>query len=269
MSTSQAREVKRRDDKFADKAQTKIWHEVACRDNPYIAETVYCHGYERFDLLENCTFIEVLFLLFRGELPKPEEKQLLEKLLIGFINLGPRHAATRAAMNTGVGKTHAVHILPIASIVLGGDRACAGEIEKIMRFFRKNFRKPAEEVAQDLIFSVDELNWEDIPGFGQVYGGIDIQSEKFANYILNNTTTGDIFSWGQTFSAIIKDKSAGWHDVGIAAAIFSDLGFHPKLGGSLFQLMCAPGLIAHGFEYVTKPLTAMPYVKDEDYVIKD
>ena len=59
----------------------------------------------------------------------------------------------------------------------------------------------------------------------------------------------------------------GWLSVGVAAAVFADLGFHPRYGAGLFQLLSAPGLLAHGMEQANKPITAMPFVSDNAYVI--
>ncbi|WP_018414730.1 citrate/2-methylcitrate synthase [Teredinibacter turnerae] len=266
MSNSAAREVKRRDDVFVEKTQTKIWLEKPSESNPYIAETSYCHGYEIFDLMKNCSLVEVIYLLFKGELPTEAQKTLLEQLMIGLINPGPRHAATRAAMNTGVGKTNPVHILPIAAIVMGGERDCGGAIEDTMRFFRKNFRQPAEDVAEQIMATE---NVEDWPGFGQIYGGRDIQTTRLAETLLALEGAGEIMQWAANYVVALAKANAGWLPVGLAAAVFADLGFHPKLGGPVYQMITAPGLIAHGFELYTKPLTSMPYVKDEDYEIKN
>jgi citrate synthase len=59
----------------------------------------------------------------------------------------------------------------------------------------------------------------------------------------------------------------GWLSTGVAAAAFCDLGFHPRVGAGLYQLLCAPGLLAHGFELANKPITAMPFLDEEHYVI--
>lgn len=265
---AQARQVQRRDDAFAEKAQTKIWQEEPAADNPYQAESVYLHGFELYDLMANASFSEVFYLLFKGELPSAAEREILEKLMIGLINPGPRHPATRAAMNTGVGKTNPVHILPISTVVMGGERDCAGAIESIMRFFRKNFRRPAGEIASAFIAETHG-DWAELPGFGQAYGGIDIQAEKLAAAMSALPASGDILRWGSELAERLKGVDGGWRTTGVVAAVFADLGIHPKLGGPLMQLMSAPGLLAHGFEYFTKPLTAMPYVKDEDYVIQN
>lgn len=90
-------------------------------DNPYIAEHCRCRGYDLFELVQKRSFVDIIYLLLRGELPTKDQAQLFETLLVALINPGPRHPATRAAMNAGVGKTNTAHILPIALPVLGGD----------------------------------------------------------------------------------------------------------------------------------------------------
>jgi citrate synthase len=32
-------------------------------------------------------------------------------------------------------------------------------------------------------------------------------------------------------------------------------------------LLCAPGILAHGLELANKPITAMPFLQEEQYVI--
>jgi citrate synthase len=66
-----------------------------------------------------------------------------------------------------------------------------------------------------------------------------------------------------------KNVHRGLLITGVTAAVFSDLGFQPKAGGSLFQLLGSPGLVAHGLEMSGKPLLAMPFVKDENYFIEN
>lgn len=61
----------------------------------------------------------------------------------------------------------------------------------------------------------------------------------------------------------------GWLATGVAAAAFCDLGFMPRAAAGLFQLLCAPGLLAHGVELANKPVTALPWISDDDYVIED
>ena len=268
--------VRSRNEAFVDKTSTKIWCEQACEDNPYLAQSALCHGYDLIELMQKRSFVDVLYLLFRGELPCAAQTQLLETLMIGLINPGPRHPATRAAMNTGIGKTDPVHILPIASAILGGTHLGGGEVEPAMRFLRQHQKKDPATTAKQLLAEVDNIddgNCRVAPGFGRRYGGIDILANRIAQQLYQTALAHThldtpVLAWTIQFTSAINTEGLGCLNTGIAAAVFADLGFQPRLGGSLFQLLGAPGLIAHGVELANKPITAMPFVKDENYVIE-
>jgi citrate synthase len=265
-STIEPRRVKvqSRNEPFSKRAATRIWSEQPSRDNPYIATSALCHGYDLFELMEKRSFVDVFYLLFRGELPTVGEAELLQSLMIALINPGPRHPATRAAMNVGVGKTNPLHILPIASAVLGGEHLGGGEIENAMRFLRKYQKTDPFELQQ--LMQADETLVT--PGFGKRHGGIDLLTAGIAERLVALPAAGIALKWGQVFSKQLESGGSGWLSTGIAAAVFADLGFQPKAGGALFQLLGAPGLIAHGLEVANKPITAMPYVSDDNYVIE-
>jgi citrate synthase len=266
--------VRSRNEPFTDRTATKIWSEEPSDDNPYIAKSALCHGYDLFELMEKRSFVDVFYLLFRGELPNKADAQLLQTLMIALINPGPRHPATRAAMNVGVGKTDPLHILPIASAVLGGNYLGGGEIESAMRFLRKEQKKDpfefAKNISQQYVSGASTASGENssAPGFGKFYGGVDLMSHAIAERLLTLDAAGDALKWGHKFATALEPQGGGWLTTGVAAAVFADLGFQPRVGGSLFQLLGAPGLIAHGLELANKPITAMPFVSDENYVIE-
>jgi len=261
----------KRDEQFSEKVATKIWRETPSPENSYLTQEAHCHGYDLIALMQKRSFVDVLYLLHRGELPSKNEAELLEKLMIALINPGPRHPATRAAMNAGVGKTDTQHILPIALSIYGGEHIGAAVIEPAMRFIRKNRRKAAQEVADALLSSAkpaEEGDWHIAPGFGSRYNGIDPMPAQFAQKLLSLAGAGDALRWGDEFAQALAPNGMGWLNTGIAAAVFTDLGFSPRAGAGLFQTFAAPGLLAHAVELSGKPITAMPFPKDEDYVIE-
>ncbi len=272
--------VRSRNEPFNEKLETKIWREMGSEDNAYIPQSALCHGYDLVELMQKKNFSDVFYLLFRGELPSQEQSELLGALMIALVNPGPRHHATRAAMNAAVGKTNPLHILPIGISVLGGEHMGGGIIDKSIRFLRKSKNIDpviyAKEVVEELknieVAASDnqEAYWANkMPGFGRFYGGIDLLTEKIAVELSLMPAAGTALKWGVSFHRGIKDAGVGWLSTGIAAAVFSDLGFQPKAGGVLFQLLGAPGLAAHGLELANKPLTSMPYIKDEYYAIEE
>lgn len=272
MTDHQHDKVRSRNEAFSEKVASKICFEEPSAKNPYIAQSVSWYGYDVQDLMQNASVVDVFYLMFRGELPSTSERQLLEKLMIAFMNPGPRHPATRAAMNVGVGKTDISNILPISSAVMGGQYLGGGRIEDAMRYFRKHGRKKPEELVksiQSISASEPASDSYPIPGFGHYYGGIDVFAQSIVDTLLPLTNDGSALAWGNELAKILGKTEAGWMMPGVAAAVFSDLGFHPRSGAGLFQLICAPGMLAHGLELANKPITAMPYVSDDQYFIDD
>lgn len=264
--------VRSRNEPFVARTATRIWQELPSDDNPYITASALCHGYELFELMEKRSYADVFYLLFRGELPSSVESELLQHLMIAMINPGPRHPATRAAMNAGIGKTESVHILPIGSAVLGGNYMGAGEVEDAMRFLRKHQDSDASQLVQDLRISLaTQCSMQEstlAPGFGSRNGGIELMAVELANRLAKLDGAGKALRWGCQLNEQLQETGSGWLLTGVVAAVLSDLGFHARIGASIFQLLGAPGLVAHGLEVANKPITAMPFVSDENYVIE-
>jgi citrate synthase len=263
--------VRRRDETFAQRSVTKIWEEVPSAENPYLPERLRCHGYELNELMAKRSFVDVLYLLFQGELPSPEKAELLEQVMIALINPGPRHPATRAAMCAGVGKTETSQILPVAMTLLGGNHLGGGEVEEAMRFLRKEVKNDPSRTALDLLAAAcppSDGDWHPAPGFGSRFGGVDRIAGQMTERLSCLPGAGRCLKWAVGFSAALAPHGMGILAPGMASAAFADLGFQPRVGPGLFQLLNAPGTLAHGTEMANKPLTAMPFVKDEDYVIE-
>jgi len=264
-------QVRKRDDVYAQRTATRIWQELPAEDNAYITAQSRCHGYDLMALMQKRSFVDVLYLLFRGELPDPDEADLLEALMVAFINPGPRHPATRAAMNAGIGKTDPTLILPIALTTLSGKHNAAGSLEEGMRFLRKQQRKPAQEIALQLLAEVERPVEGDCiiaSGFGSHYNGIDLMSKQIAEQLEQMPGAGSALSWGQQFSQALAEEGMGWLATGVVAAVLTDLGFQPRAAAGIYQIISAPGLFAHGVELANKPMTAMPFIADEDYSIE-
>lgn len=258
-------QVKKRDEVFADKAQTKIWKEVASKENPYLAERALCHGYDFADLIKSRSFIEVVFLLLKGELPSAPQAGLLEKVMLVLCNPGPRHPAVRATMSASVSGVDSVHILPIGLSVLGGEYLGATEVKNSIRFIQKNMRHDPVEVARILREQMPDSAQGLAPGFGRQFDGIDPLASQFAELLCQEQGAERGLCWGNDFAKVIKDSNQGWLRTGVAAAAMVDLGFKPDTGACFYQFAAAPGLLAHGLEMAGKPITAMPFVPDEKY----
>lgn len=248
---------------FADRVSTRICLEHPTPNNPYICEQQYLAGYNTLELVENSSFIDVLLLLLQLELPNTKQKRLLEMLMIGLINAGPRHPATKAAMAASISKTNPEHILPTSLSVIGGQRGGAAEVAASHQFIKDNVHLPVAEIEAtgDL-----ETTQRFAPGFGRHFGGYDhyINSLTEKLLTLNGQTPHLAFAYqlGKHWHA----QSAGLLDVGLAAAVMCDLGLGARESGVLYQFVRAPGLLAHGLEQTHRPINAIPLLEDEHYV---
>jgi citrate synthase len=192
----------------------------------------------------------------------------LERLMIALINPGPRHAATRAAMNAGIGRTATAHILPIALSVQGGAHLGGAEVEAAMRFIAANQSLEPAAVLTAHPAPESPGDKRPFPGFGSLYGGIDPLAARFAAHLARLPGAGGSLAWGNAVAEQLREEGMGWLLPGLAAAVFCDLGFPARAGAGLFQLLTAPGLLAHGLEMATRPITAMPFLDAEHYVIE-
>jgi citrate synthase len=258
-----------RNESFVTKARTKIWQEIPDTDHEYLTTAACCFGYSQEALLDKGYGItDMLFLLTQGELPGTSQRKLLDALGVALSNPGPRHPATRAAMEAAVSKTRPTHLLPISLMVLGGEHA-AGGVESAMRFLRLNKkREPAQLLASTLeTYEGPEGDVEFLPGFGPhyearetLYGNLGrVIKQKFEDVKL------PFLDWSLKMDELLQETSCALRSPGLAAAVLLDLGFHPRYGVALHQYLSAPGLIAHGIEMSNQPVTSMPFVADENY----
>ncbi|GAB1263450.1 citrate synthase family protein [Aurantivibrio infirmus] len=269
--SDKANDVVRRNDEFVEKPVTKIWSEKPSKSNPYIAEEARCHGYELVDLLTKRSYVDVLYLLFKGELPSKKDAKIFEKLMIAFINPGPRHPGVRAAMNAGVGKTDPSHILPIGLSIIGGTYLGAEEVELSMRWLRRNSKRNPKELVLQLTEdnkSIKNESGQIAPGFGSRFDDIDLMPQRIADSLLMLPGKGKVLEWGNGFAKELNDLGAGWYSTGVVAAVLCDLGFLPRVGPGIFQLISAPGIFAHGIEMANKTINAMPFPEDAKYYME-
>ena len=91
--------------------------------------------------------------------------------------------------------------------------------------------------------------------------------QKIAAELLEQKAASKGLRWGAEFAEKLWSYGCGWLTTGVAAAALLDLGFHPRAGSGMYQLLSAPGLLAHGLEFANKPITAMPFIDEEHYFI--
>lgn len=237
----------------ANRIRTRIWREEPEPDNPFATKAAYCHGYDVYgEMLGQARWVEMLYLLFRGEAPTPVQADLLEILAIALANPGPRDPSVHASMCGGVaGSTAAASLIAALSVGAGrygGARdvfdamhawiSCGNDLLAWSAYAGK----PMEECA-DI--------WppaEHPPGFDP-HG---VSAATIVCQLLGRlASTGKTphLSWLASHRQQLESAlGLPLAMTGVVAAALVDLGFSAKEGEMLTLLLRLPGAAAHALE---------------------
>lgn len=234
--------------------RTRIWREDPETDNPFAAAASFCHGYDVYgDLLGKASWIEYLYLLFKGERPTREQASLLEDLAVALANPGPRDHSVQAAMNGGVGGSHNAACLMAALAVGAGQLGGAREVALAMEIWsacgtdlqswETRLKNPPHEERADV--------WPEMehpPGFDPHGASCATPIRQLLQH-LSKQNPARALSWlsnNRSDLETIADCPLTW--TGVAAAAFHDLGFTSQQSEMLYLLLRLPGAAVHALE---------------------
>ncbi|GAO35944.1 citrate synthase [Sulfuricella sp. T08] len=233
---------------------TRIWQEEPEPDNAFAAASCHCHGYDVYgDLLVHASWIEYLFLLFRGESPSPAQARLLEGLALALANPGPRDAAVHAAMCGGVGGSTSASCLMAALAVGAGASGGAREVRLAME---NGLARGTDMTLWQTSLAAKPVDdpadvWP-APGHPP---GFDPHGVHCTKPVLQTLAylagldCGLSLPWLQAHRPLLE-SAAGLPLAmpGVAAAALLDLGFTPAQGEMLHLLLRLPGAAVHALE---------------------
>jgi citrate synthase len=220
-------------------------------------------GYKIEDLIGRIGFVEMIWLMTRGELPDPKSARLLEHALVAAVDHGPQApsiAIARMAMTCGVGINNA---MASAINVLGDVHGGAGEqcVALFQAIAARLGPSPVASLAieQAAAAELDRLASDGIrhvPGYGHRFHPVDPRAPRLLA-LVDEAAAGGIVS-GQ-FAAIaraVENVIAGRRDGrrvpmnidGATGVIFAELGFPAALCRGLFVISRSVGVLAHAFE---------------------
>ncbi|CAM3886526.1 citryl-CoA lyase [Roseateles saccharophilus] len=232
---------------------TRIWREEAEPGNAFAARAAFCHGYDVFgEMLGRARWVDMLWLLFRGDVPPPEQAALLEDLAVALANPGPRDPAVHAAMCAGTGGSTAAASLMAALAVGAGQQGGAREVFHAMALWQRCgtdlaawaqvLAAPAESVAS--IWP----DFEHAPGFDPNASAAGLTVLQTLAHLARGGV-GHRLGWLDRQRAVLEGLAAApLAMTGVAAAALSDLGLTPDQGEILFLLLRLPGAAVHALE---------------------
>jgi citrate synthase len=218
-------------------------------------------GYAIEDLIGRAGFADMVFLLTRGELPRPEAARLLEAALVAAVDHGPQApsiAAARMAITCGVGINNA---MASAINMLGDVHGGAGEqavalynaIAKRLGASTDNKRMATAVAAE--IAALKKQGTRHVPGFGHRFHPLDPRAPRLLELVdaaaKSGVVSGRFAAIGRAVEAQLA-KGAGraipMNIDGATGVVYAELGFPPPLCRGLFVLSRSVGALAHAFE---------------------
>ncbi|MES2207401.1 MAG: citryl-CoA lyase [Pseudomonadota bacterium] len=254
------------------KIKSHIWYEEAEPDNPYVAQSSYCHGYDVYgEMVGNARWVEMLYLLFKGEAPTHMQANRLEALAVALANPGPREASVHAAMAGGVGGSTAASCLMAALAVGAGQLSGGREIFLLMQAWQtcgfninqwRDWLQAPTSIPGSVWPTAEHPLGFDPHGIRTSTPVKQLLAQLLAKGQTNNKLTSHEPVTIKTTSQ--TDSCLGWLEAnrealeadaesplalsGVAAAAFVDLGFKPEQGEMLYLLLRLPGAAAHALE---------------------
>lgn len=232
---------------------TNLWSEEPEPGNPFSTRAAYCRGYDVYgELIGQARWVEMLYLLFRGERPAPQAAALMESLAVALANPGPRDLSVHAAMCAGVGGSTAaaslIAALSVGAGQFGGARdihlamnawqACGNDLQAWQRWLRKEGEHLADIWPEQ----------EHAPGFDP-HATSTTTPVKQALAHFASLSPGQHLRWLATHRQALE-AAAGLPLAltCVAAAALADLQFTPDQGELLYLLLRLPGAAAHALE---------------------
>lgn len=220
-------------------------------------------GYPIEQLIGAVSFVQMIWLLTRGELPAKPESDLLEAALVAAVDHGPQSpsiAIARMAATCGLGINNAI---ASAVNVLGDVHGGAGE--QAVELFQAIEARLGDGAAIDsrlgdgAVEAEIEAYQRDygryLPGFGHRFHPVDPRAPRLLALVdaaaAAGTVSGRIAAIARAVEARLAEgrtKPVPLNIDGASAVIYAELGFAPPLARGLFCLSRSVGILAHAWE---------------------
>ena len=213
-------------------------------------------GHDIQTLIGSKSFVEMIWLMLRGDPPDQGQANLLEAALVASVDHGPQApsiAAARMAVTSGLGLNGAmgtaVHML---------DDVHGGAGQQLVEWLSELIGQERIEVM-DIGAQINRYQAEVsqyIPGFGhRFHKPVDPRAPRLMALVAEAEAQGIVsgiyrrvaLRIGETL-AQMKGKAVPMNIDGATAVIYAELGFAPALARGLFCLSRSVGAMAHGFE---------------------
>jgi len=208
--------------------------------------------------MANASFTEVVFLLHQGRAPSPDERRLLDAILIAVADHGPGSpsaatsrlvaSANRQAPEAAV----AAGVLAIGDMHAGAGLACMQMIEAGLEMCRNEGLSIAQAGAR--IVDETKRKKERLPGFGHRVHSQDPRTAVLFGMARESKVAGNGIELVTAIESAAREKIKPLpiNVDGALAAVLYDLGFPPLFAKLVFIIGRVAGLTAQVMEEYTR-----------------
>ncbi len=211
-------------------------------------------GLDLQELIREKSFVETIYLVLKGKLPKKQEARMLNALFTAGIDHGvgaPSTTVARTVASTG----NSLHAAAAAGVLAMGELH-GGAIEGAAKFFQEhlgNFpRTPSwkEGEVEALVRGLKDRKVK-IPGYGHKVLTHDHRVDTLFKVAKETGFYGEHCKFAESVGAAlnkISSKKLPLNVDGAMAAVVADMGFDWRLAKGFFIISRMPGLVAHIYE---------------------
>lgn len=205
----------------------------------------FIRGYKLSDLVEKNGFVEVIYLLLKGNFPSVNETKMLNAMFVSAIDHGPGTASALTARIVASAK-NSLHTAFAAGILAMGDRH-GSAVEGAAKFFQENI---GEKNVEELVKKLKEQKIK-IAGYGHAI----LEDDLRANQLLEIAKKLEFYKKHCEFAEKVEEelnkissKKLPLNIDGAMGAIISDLGFDWSMAKVFFIIARTPGLLMQVYE---------------------
>jgi citryl-CoA lyase len=214
--------------------------------------SVFIRGYDLGEIIGKLSFASSTYLLIRGKLPTPGESQMMEAVLCSVLDYSLKKPGTAAARfcvsgNPSMVAGLATAVLSAGEYTLAPDSGGAFIAASYARFQKsgENMASAAEQIVAEL-----RANKQRVPGLGHPnFRFTDPRAQKLKRIAQENSVWGEICDWYEAIhAAFIKQANKPdlvINEVGMLAAILTQMQFTPAEMTGLAVISTMPGVVAH------------------------
>ena len=216
------------------------------------------------ELIGNVSFVQMIWLMLRGDLPSNAQAKLLEAALVAGVDHGPQApsiAAARMAITCGVGINNAMAtgVNMLGDVHGGAGEQCAELYFDIAK--RIDDGNTLSSAVEEGLDNFKQQHGKTISGFGhRFHKPVDPRAPRLMQVVRQaaeqGVVSGEFATIGEAVQRAIStqrgDRPIAMNIDGATAVIFCELGFAPPLSRGLFCLSRSVGVLAHSWEQLNQ-----------------